>query len=70
VGPRAGLDTEVRGKNHFASDGNRSSIAWSSSPEPDTILTELPGSQYEWQERGNCVLGLLFKLEYGIVLFL
>jgi hypothetical protein len=32
VGPRAGLDTEARGKNHFSSAGDRTSIARSSSP--------------------------------------
>jgi hypothetical protein len=32
VGPRAGLDTEARGKNPFASVGDRTSIARSSSP--------------------------------------
>jgi hypothetical protein len=44
VGPRAGLDTETIGKNAFASAGDRTSIAQSSSPLPDTILTELTGS--------------------------
>jgi hypothetical protein len=33
---------EVRGKNPFASAGNRTWIARPSSPYPDTILTELP----------------------------
>jgi hypothetical protein len=31
-------------KNHFASAEDRTSIARSSSPQPDTILIELPGS--------------------------
>jgi hypothetical protein len=41
VGLRAGLDSEVRGKI-FTSAGDRTSIAQSSSLQPDTILTELP----------------------------
>jgi hypothetical protein len=41
VGLRAGLDTDVRGKS-FVSAGNRTPIARSSSPQPDTILTVLP----------------------------
>jgi hypothetical protein len=41
VGPRAGLDTEARGKNPFASAGDRTSVARSFSPLPETILTEL-----------------------------
>jgi hypothetical protein len=32
VGPRAGLDTEARGKNPLASAGDRTSVAWSSNP--------------------------------------
>jgi hypothetical protein len=32
VGPRAGLDTEAKGKNPFASARDQISIAWSSSP--------------------------------------
>jgi hypothetical protein len=45
VGRRAGLDREVKRKNPFASAGDRTSISLSSSPQPDTTLTELPGSQ-------------------------
>jgi hypothetical protein len=41
VGLRAGLDTEVRGKS-FASAGDRTSIAQSFGPYPDTVLTQLP----------------------------
>jgi hypothetical protein len=42
VSPRAGLDTEVRGKNPPASAGDQTSIARSSSLQLDTIQTELP----------------------------
>jgi hypothetical protein len=42
VDPRASLDTEARGKILFASAGDRTLIVRSSSPKPDTILTELP----------------------------
>jgi hypothetical protein len=41
-GLRAGLDTEARVKNHFASAVDRTPIARSSSPYTDTTLTELP----------------------------
>jgi hypothetical protein len=41
VGLRAGLDTEVEEKS-LVSAGDRTSIARSSSPYPDAILTELP----------------------------
>jgi hypothetical protein len=41
VGPRAGLDTEAR-ETFLASAWDRTSILWSSSPLPDTILPELP----------------------------
>jgi hypothetical protein len=44
VGPRAGLDTEDTGKKPSASARDRTSIARSSSPQPDTALTELSGS--------------------------
>jgi hypothetical protein len=40
VGLRAGLDTEARRKILFASSGDRTSIALSSSPYSDTILSE------------------------------
>jgi hypothetical protein len=40
VGPRAGLDTEVRGKILLPLPG----IELRSPGRPDTILTELPGS--------------------------
>jgi hypothetical protein len=40
--PRAGLDTKAL-ENPFAPVGDRTSIAQSSSPQPDTILTKLPG---------------------------
>jgi hypothetical protein len=43
VGPRAGLDTAVMGII-FASADDRTSIARSSSPTSDTVLTELRGS--------------------------
>jgi hypothetical protein len=43
VGPRADLDTDAEEKC-LASAGDRTSIARSSSPQPDTILTELPAS--------------------------
>jgi hypothetical protein len=45
VGTTAGMDTEARRIKPFASAGDRTSIARSSSPKTDTILTELPGSQ-------------------------
>jgi hypothetical protein len=44
VGPRTGLDTEVRGKIHCPA-GDRTPIARSSSPQSDILLTELAGSQ-------------------------
>jgi hypothetical protein len=45
VGPRAGLGTKATGKKYFASVGYRISIARSSNPQPDTILTETPRLQ-------------------------
>jgi hypothetical protein len=42
VGLRAGMDTEDRGKNPYASSGDRTSIARLSSRLSDIILTELP----------------------------
>jgi hypothetical protein len=45
VSLREGLDTEVRGKS-FAPAGDRTPIARSSSPQSDTILTELPRLLY------------------------
>jgi hypothetical protein len=44
MGLRAGLDTRGYRKNPFTSAGHQTSIALYSSPSPDTILTELPGS--------------------------
>jgi hypothetical protein len=44
VGPRAGPNTRDYRKNPLVSAGDRNSIAQSYSPQPDTILTELPGS--------------------------
>jgi hypothetical protein len=46
VGPIAGLDTEATGKLLSSLTGDRTSIARSSSPYPDTIPTELPGLRY------------------------
>jgi hypothetical protein len=43
-GPQSRSEHRGYRKNPFASAGDRTSIAWSSSPYPDTILTELPGS--------------------------
>jgi hypothetical protein len=45
VGLRDGLDTEVRLKSS-ATAGDRTSISRSSSPQSDTILTELRGSKW------------------------
>jgi hypothetical protein len=42
VGLTAGVGIEARGKKSIASAGDRTSIARSSSPSPDAILTELP----------------------------
>jgi hypothetical protein len=49
----------------FASAGDRTSIARSSSPYPDTILTELPGSVY-WLISAGMKFRNKKKFRYGI----
>jgi hypothetical protein len=63
VDPRAVLDTEVKRNNPFASAGDRTSIAQSSSPKPDTILTELPSSLilFAWTLISNFFYKLLYN---------
>jgi hypothetical protein len=54
VGRRAGLYTEAREKS-FASAENLTSIALSSSSQPNTILTKLPGPPVLYVETQNSV---------------
>jgi hypothetical protein len=53
-------------KNPFASARDRTSIAWSSRPKPDIVLTELAGSPIYVDTRPKINLCLISGFENGI----